>query len=167
MTSLKLIAIFITVLLFDELVLSAFFGLRNSFLSLLLLVAPVLYMGLKRQYVACGLFFSFVLEMFKGLGLSDLSLPFLFTLVVIYLTQRFLDIKYTYDARFDLGKSVLIALMSVAFVYVLSFFYGRGSIVNISIFQYFNISSILIMVLEALALVFIFNIVFNKKSDYQ
>src|SRR3990167_3374548 len=123
MAGVKLFIIFLVVLVLDGLVLPAFFGLRNSFLSLLFLIVPILYMGPKRQYVACGLFFSVILEMSKGISLGGLALPFLFTSVVIYLTQRFLDIQYTYDARFGLSKSVLIALMSVVFIYVFSFFY--------------------------------------------
>ena len=166
MTGLKLTAIFISVLLLDGLVLPAFFGLRNSFLSLLLLVAPILYMGSKRQYVACGLFFSVILEMSKGLSLGILALPFLFTSVLIYLTRRYLNIQYTYETRFGLSKSALLAAISVAFVYVFSFFYGQGRIIDISTFRYFDISSVLTIVPEALVLVFVFNVVFNKKSDY-
>ena len=162
MAGVKLFIIFLVVLVLDGLVLPAFFGLRNSFLSLLLLIVPILYMGPKRQYVACGLFFSVILEMSKGISLGGLALPFLFTSVAIYLTQRFLDIQYTYDARFGLGKSVLIALMSAVFIYVFSFFYKQGG-VNM---EYFDPVIGLTTVLEALVLVFVFNIVFNKKSDY-
>ncbi|OGN02353.1 MAG: hypothetical protein A2655_01305 [Candidatus Yanofskybacteria bacterium RIFCSPHIGHO2_01_FULL_43_42] len=162
MAEIKLFIIFLIVLVLDGFVLSAFFGLRNSSLSLLLLVVPLLYMGPKIQFVACGLFFSVILEMSKGIGLGGLVLPFLFTSVAIYLTQRFLDIQYTYDARFGLGKSVLIALMSAVFIYVFSFFYKQGGL-NI---EYFNPVIGLTMVLEALALVLLFNIVFDKKSDY-
>ena len=94
--------------------------------------------------------------------MGGLALPFLFTSVVIYLTQRFLDIQYTHDARFGLSKSVIIALMSVAFIYVFSFFYKQGG-VNM---EYFDPVIGLTIVLEALALVFVFNVVFNKKNDY-
>ncbi|MBI2674289.1 MAG: hypothetical protein HYX22_00925 [Candidatus Yanofskybacteria bacterium] len=170
MTSLKLIAIFITVLLFDGLVLPAFFGFRGSFLFVLVLIMPVLYLGLTKNLVFFGLFFSLILELFRGLNFGVLAMPFLFTVAVIYLTQRFLDIQYTYDTRFNLSRSGLIVLMSVAFIYVFSFFYRYFDISTRlpdgQAFRHFDILSVLTMVLEALALVFVFNSVFNKKSDY-
>ncbi len=162
MVGVKFFVIFLVVLALDGLVLPAFLGLRNSFLSLLLLIVPIIYVGPKRQYVTCGLFFSIILEIFRGLSLGDLALPFLFTSVVIYLTQKFLNIQYTYDSRFSLDRSTFTALMSAVFIYVFSFFYKQGSL-NI---EYFDPTIGLTILLEALILVFVFNIVFDKKSDY-
>ena len=171
----KLFSIFIIVMIMDVLILPAFFGLRESFLTLLILIVPILYIGSTGQSVAYGLFFAFIYEFLRGLDLGTLVLPFLLTAVVIYSAQRFLDIKYTYEARFGfserdpyvigsrLGKSIFIALMSLIFIYIFSFFYRHGS-VNLG---YFDPTVGLTIALEALILVFVFNIVFNKKNDYQ
>lgn len=169
----KLSLIFIAALMLDGLILPAFFGLRESFLSLLVLIVPILYMGLTKHFIVYGLFFAFISESLRGLELGNLAIPFLFTAIVIYLAQRFLDIKYTYETRFGLEKSALVTLMSVAFMYVFSFFYRQGDVFDIltrlpdgQVFRYFDISSSLTIALEALMLVFVLNIVFNKKSDY-
>lgn len=162
MTELKFFLIFFIVVLLDGLVLPAFFGLRESFLSLLILIVPGLYMGSTSQFIAYGLAFALISESLRGLGLGSLATPFLFIVILIYLIQRFLDIKHTYDTRFGLGKSALVALTSTVFVYTFLFFYEHGS-VDVS---YFNPIIGLITLLEALILVFAFNIVFNKKSDY-
>jgi hypothetical protein len=159
----KLSLIFIAALLFDGLILPAFFGFRNSFLSLLILIVPILYIGSTRQSIVYGLAFSFISESLRGLDLGDLAIPFLFTAVVIYLTQPFLDIRYTYDTRFSLSKLAIIILMSVVVIYVFSFFFKQGSL-NV---DYFNSVAVLTIALEVLILVFVFNIVFNEKSDYQ
>lgn len=161
MAGLKLCLIFLVVLIIDSLVLSAFFGLRESFLSLLVLVVPILYIGSTRRVIAYGLIFAFVSESLRGLKLGDLAIPFLFTAIVIYFVQRFLDIKYTYDTRFGLSKSALVALTSAVSIYIFSFFYKQG--VNLN---YFDPVTALIIISEALMLVFAFNIIFNKKADY-
>lgn len=158
----KLFVIFIAVLFLDLLVLPAFFGFRESFLSLLVLLVPVLYMGSTRQFIAYGFAFAFISESFRGLNLGDMTIPFLLTAIVIYLIQRFLNIKYTYDTRFNLKMLVLIMMMSVASVYIFSFFYKRNML-NIG---YFEPVIVLTLALEALILILVFNAVFNKKSDY-
>ena len=162
MTEIKLFIIFIVVLVLDGLVLPAFFGFRESFLSLLVMVIPLLYLGSTRRSVTCGLVFALIYESLRGLELGALVLPFLLTAVVIYSAQRFLDIKYTYDTRFGLQKSVFIALTSVVLIHIFSFFYKHGSVS----LGYFDLALNLTVALEALILVFIFNIVFNKKTDY-
>lgn len=158
----KLVIMFFAALVFDGLVLPAFFGFRESFLFLLFLMVPILYIGPAARSVSLGLFFAFISESLRGLELGSLALPFLFTVVIIYLTQRFLDIKYTHSARFGLAKSILIALMSVVFIFIFSVFYQRGG-VNIG---YFDPVIGLTIAVETLILVFVFNFVFNKKSDY-
>ena len=162
MVGFKLSLIFIAALLLDGLILPAFFGFRNSFLSLLILIVPILYFGSIKQSIVYGLAFAFISESLRGLGLGDLAIPFLFTAVVIYLIQRFLDIRYTYDTRFSLSKSAIIILMSAVAIYVFSFFFKQG-ILNV---DYFNPAVVLTIALEALILVFVFNVVFNEKSDY-
>ena len=152
MTGIKLFIIFIAALVLDGSILPAFFGLRESFLSLLILVIPVLYMGSSGRLIAYGIIFAFISESWRGLNFGDMAIPFLFTAAVINLTQRFLDIKYTY----------LIALMSVISVYIFLFFYARG-LINI---EYFDPVIGLTIASEALILVFMFNFVFNKKNSY-
>ena len=152
MTGIKLFIIFIAALVLDGSILPAFFGLRESFLSLLILVIPVLYMGSSGRLIAYGIIFAFISESWRGLNFGDMAIPFLFTTAVINLTQRFLDIKYTY----------LIALMSVISVYIFLFFYARG-LINI---EYFDPVIGLTIASEALILVFMFNFVFNKKNSY-
>ena len=163
MTGLKLTAIFISVLLLDGLVLPAFFGFRENFLSVIALIMTTVYLGLTKNYIFFGLFFSLILESSRGLNFGVLAIPFLFTVLVIFLICRFLNIQYTYSDRFSLSKSALLVLMSVIFVYVFLFFYGRGSVNS----EYFNLVIGLTMVLEATALILVFNVVFNKKSDYR
>lgn len=136
----------------DGLILPAFFGLKESFLSLLILVMPVLYMGSTGRLIAYGIIFAFISESWRGLNLGDMAIPFLFTVAVINLTRHFLDIKYTY----------LTALMSVMSVYIFLFFYVHG-LVNKA---YFDPAIGLTMILEALILVFVFNVIFNKQTDY-
>ena len=169
----KLSLIFIAVLLFDGLVLPAFFGFRESFLSVLVLIMPILYLGLTKNYVFFGLFFSFILESFRGLNFGVLTIPFLFTVLVIFLIHRFLSIQYVHGDRFSLVKSASFVLISVAFVYVLLFFYGQGvnfdiltRLPDVQVFRHFNIPSVLTIVSETLALIFVFNVVFSKKNDY-
>ena len=152
MTGIKLFIIFIAALVLDGSILPAFFGLRESFLSLLILVIPVLYMGSSGRLIAYGIIFAFISESWRGLNFGDMAIPFLFTTAVINLTQRFLDIKYTY----------LIALISVVSVYIFLFFYARGPI-NI---EYFDPVIGLTIASEALILVFVFNIIFSKKTGY-
>jgi len=160
---LKLTVIFIFVLLVDGLILPSFFGFRDGFLSMLVLIMPTLYLGLKKNYIFLGLFLSFILESFRGLNFGVLAIPFLFTVLIVFLVRRFLNIQYEHSDRFSLIKSVSFALMSVVFVYVFLFFYSQGG-VNM---EYFYPIIGLISALEALALVFVFNVVFNKKSDYR
>lgn len=158
----KLSLFFLVALFFDGLILPAFFGLRESFLSMLVLIVFILYLGPTQQFIIYGFAFALISESLRGLSVGDLAIPFLFTAAAIYLTQRFLDIKYTFDARFGLDKLALIVLTSVAFIYVFLFFYSYGG-VNI---EYFNPVISLVILLESMLLVFVFNIVFNKKSDY-
>lgn len=152
MVGLKLLLIFVVGLALDGLILPAFFGLKESFLSLLILVMPVLYMGSSRRLIVYGIVFAFISESWRGLNFGDMAIPFLFTAAVINLTQHFLDIKYAY----------LIALMSGTSVYIFLFFYARGLINT----EYFNSVIGLTMTLEALILVFVFKIIFNKQTDY-
>lgn len=159
----KLFLIFIAVLLFDGLVLPALFGIRESFLSLLLLVAPVVYIGSSKQCIICGLFFAFMLESVRGFELGSLAMPFLFTTSVIYLVQKVLDIRNTYNTRFSSGKFFFLALAATVFTYVFLFIYGRGRINA----DYLDPAAGFVMALEALVLIFIFNIIFSRKSDYQ
>lgn len=155
-------AIFGVVLILDELILPALFGFRESLLSLIVLILPVLYIGPTGRLVSFGVLFSFLLESLRGLEIGALALPFLVTVVIVYLVQRFLDIKYTHNTRFGLGKSVFLALTSIMLIFIFSIFYKHGSI-NIS---YLDPILGLIAAVETLLLIFVFNIVFNKKSDY-
>ena len=152
MINLKLLLIFAAGLALDGLILPAFFGFKESFLSLLILVMPVLYMGSTGRLIAYGIVFALISESWRGLNFGDMAIPFLFTAAVINLIQHFLDIKYAY----------LIALMSVMSVYIFLFFYAHGSI-NMA---YFDPVIGLTMILEALILVFVFNVIFNKQTDY-
>lgn len=140
-------------------------------LALLVMFLPVLYLGFSKRLIIYGLFFSVISESFGGLDLGTLAVPFLFTAAVICLAQKFFDMKYAHDAGFNLSRSVFLALIMVPFIYTFSFFYKWGGIIGISIYRNINISSVssvvgLTIILEALALVFVFNVVFNKKSDY-
>lgn len=162
MTGLKLFLIFLAVLIIDGLLLPAFFDFKNSLLSLLVLIVAILYLGPKARYIIYGVFFSAISEIFRGFNFGALSLPFLLTVVVIYLAQMFLDIKYTYDTRFNLGKLVLLASVSTAFSYLFLTFYKWGGVNE----YYFNSIIGLTIILESLILVFVCKIVFNNKSDY-
>lgn len=160
--TLKIFIIFIIALVLDGLILPALFGFRNSFLSMLVLITPILYMGPTKQCLVCGLFFSATLELFRGLDLGTLAVPFLSAAAVLYVAQKFLDIKYTYDTRFGFSKLVLLALTSTVSIYLISLFYNRGHIIA----EIFHPGMALNILSEALILVFVFNIIFNKKSYY-
>jgi len=161
-TGLKLITTFVLVLLLDGLVLPAFFGFRESFLSLLVLIMPILYMGITRQSIVYGVVFVLIFESIGGLNFGDMAVPFLFVLGGIYLFQRFLDIKQTHNPRFSWGKLFLVVGASVALVHVFFFFYKYGSI-NM---HYFSLAISLTLVLEAVLFFLVLNIIFDKKSDY-
>ena len=158
----KLFSIFLMVLIVDGIILPAFFGFRESLLSLLILVMPALYFGVVKRYLVYGLFFSVALEFFKGLEFGSLAAPFLFTAAVIYLMQRFLDVKHTHDGGFSLARLTLTVAVAAGFGYMFLFFYGLGNIHS----GYFNAAIGLTEILEALILVLVFNAVFDKKSDY-
>jgi len=162
MVGFKILSIFIIVLMLDGLILPAFLGWRESFLSPLVLIVSIFYMDSIIQFVAYGLIFTFVSELLRGLNFGDLVLPFLLMTVIVFVTQRFLDIKYTYDAKFSLSRLFFMVLMLVMFIYIFSFFFKRGGI-NIN---YFSPVIGLTIISEALMLIFVFNSVFNKKSDY-
>ena len=146
----KLFLIFIAVLVVDGLILPALFGLRESFLSLLILIVPILYMGSTKQSISYGFAFAFVSESLRGLDLGTLAIPFLATAIVIYLIQRFLDTRNMY---------ALTVLMSVVFTYVFLLFYGYGSVHT----EYFKPVIGLTVTLESIILVFLFSVVFDKK----
>lgn len=158
----KLFIVFIAALILDGLMFPAFLGWRDSLLSLLVPILAIIYIGPAKRYVFYGLFFYVVSEVLRGLNFGELMLPFLIAIIVTFLIQWFLDIKHTYDTRFIFGKLVLSASMLIALVYLVLFFYGYGRIDS----GYFNPIIILTIVLEALALVFVFSFMFNKKSDY-
>ena len=162
MAGIKLFIIFILALMTDGLILPALFNFKNSSLALLAILLPILYMGPEKRTILWGLFFSITSESFRGLNLGTLAIPFLFTVVVICLAQRSLDIKYTYNDRFSLGRSVIVAFVSVAFVYIFSFFYGWGKVGTGFLSPVISLT----IMLESLVLIFVFNIVFNNKNDY-
>lgn len=161
MIGIKLFIVFLAALIVDGLIFPALFNFKNSLLSLLILIVTILYLGPRARYVVYGALFSVISEIFKGLNFGTLSAPFLLTVVVIYLAQMFLDIKYTYDTRFNWGKSVFLASVSAALIYLFLVFYQWG---GISV-HYFNPVIGLTVMLEAFALIFIFNVILNKK-DY-
>lgn len=160
--AIKFFIIFFAALAIDGLVLPALFNFRNSSLALLAVLLGVLYLGPQRQTIILGLSFSIVSEAFRGLNLGTLAIPFLFTAVIMYSVQKFLDIKYTHKTRFSLSRSFILASFSTVFVYVFLTFYKLGGANP----GYFDPLIGLTIISEALFLIFIFSAVFNKKSDY-
>lgn len=159
MINAKLIVIFTVAVVLDGLILPAFFGLQESLLSLLVLIVPFLYFGFYRQYVVYGLFFSIVLEISRGLDFGKLAIPFLLTLVLIYLTQKFFDIKYTHFLELSVGRSIGFSSLSVFFVYIFSGFYKW----NFG-FKYLNPAIIFFLLIEAFALMLVFGFIFNTRD---
>ncbi|MBI3274273.1 MAG: hypothetical protein HYZ69_03960 [Candidatus Colwellbacteria bacterium] len=157
----KLALIFLGVIVADWFILPALFGFRDSFLSLIILILPVLYFGAEKRYILCGLFFSLVLEMFRGLNLGSLTLAFLFTAVLIYLFQTFLDVRHTYITRFNTGKLIVTSLLSVVFTNVFPVFYNWK--VDL---LYFRIIPSATIFVETVGLVILFNLLFDKKSYF-
>lgn len=158
----KLFIMFAVVTTLDGLVLPAFLGFKESFLSILILVLTVLYLGCTKQNVVYGSIFSVVLESFKGLTVGTLAIPFLLTMALIYFIQRFVDIKYMPNQVVGLGKLTILAPVSTFLVYALLFFAGRGAINT----EYFNAVIIFVTASEALMTVFIFNSIFNEKHGH-
>ncbi|OGN00642.1 MAG: hypothetical protein A3A98_02355 [Candidatus Staskawiczbacteria bacterium RIFCSPLOWO2_01_FULL_40_39] len=162
----KLLLIFVTALLFDGLLLPAFFNFRDSMLSLLVIIIAILYMGVQRQTIILGLSLSVLSELFRGLSLGTMAIPFLFTATLVYLTQRVLDIKYTHRARFSVGRSFILAVVSTIFVCIFSVFLFSLAGQNIEILSG-GLFVGLTIILEALILIFVFNVAFNKNTDYR
>ena len=162
----KLLLIFVTALLFDGLLLPAFFNFRDSMLSLLVIIIAILYMGVQRQTIILGLSLSVLSELFRGLSLGTMAIPCLFTATLVYLTQRVLDIKYTHRARFSVGRSFILAVVSTIFVCIFSVFLFSLAGQNIEILSG-GLFVGLTIILEALILIFVFNVAFNKNTDYR
>lgn len=158
----KFFTVFIVALILDGLIFPAFLGWRDSLLSLLIPILAILYIGPTKRYVFSSLFFCAISEALRGLKFGELILPFLITIIVMFLIQLFLDIKHTYDTRFVFRKLILSASTSVALIYWVLFFYGYG---HISI-EYVNPIIVFTIILEALISIFVFSLIFNKKDDY-
>src|SRR3989344_545523 len=158
----KLFIIFISILLMDGVILPAFFGFEESFLSFLFLIMPLLYLGATKQNIVFGFIFAVILEAFRGVDFGVLAIPFLITAALICVAQIFLETKLAYDARFNLGKSVFLTVALVAFVYVFIILcnYNRFNV------DYFSFIFGLISVLESFILILIFNAMFNKRAEY-
>jgi len=158
----RLFAIFLGALIMDGIIFPTFFGFKESFLSLLILIMPILYLGPAKQYLVSGTLFSFILELLKGLNFGALIIPFLFTVFLIFVVQKFLDIKHTHNTRFNIISAVMLAAISTIFVYTFFIFYNYGSINK----EYIDLKISLTIFIETLALIAVFNFIFNKKDDY-
>lgn len=158
----KFLLIFISVLFLDGLILPALFGFRSSLLSLMFLFVTILFFGSKKRYIFYVLFFSIVTESFQGLNFGDLTLPLFVVMVLIILIQRFFDIKYTYDTRFNLVKSCSVVILSLIIFHIFTALCG-GKLQDIFLHSFFINFTVLV---EAIILVLIFSLVFNEKKYF-
>lgn len=159
--TLRIFLIFLAVLVLDGLILPALFGFRDSFLSLIILILPMLYFGTEKRYIFFGMFSAVILETFRGLNFGSLALPFLFTALLICLAQLFFDTRHTYITRFNVGKLVTTSLLTVIFFHIFSMFYGRQ--VDL---VYFRLVPNLVMLIETTILVMFFGLVFDKRNYF-
>lgn len=158
----KLFVIFILTLVLDGLILPALFGFKNSLFSIIFLFVTILFFGTEKQHIIYVLVFSIILELLKGLSLGNLASPLLIVIVLTAFAQRFFDIKYTYDTRFNFMKSAFISILSVVIFHAFAFLY-KWKMVDI----FFNSLSInLIILVEAMVLVLVFSLTFNDKKYF-
>jgi hypothetical protein len=154
----RLFLIFAFIIFIDSFLFPQFFNFNESFLSWLILIIPILYYGLNNKTIFLGLCFAFILELIRGFEFGNIMVPFLLTLVFIYMIYYFFDIKYFSNKTFDLGQIILFTIILAVFTIIFLLF------LNLNVKTYFiNTFLSIIFVLESLVLVLFFNSIFNEK----
>lgn len=123
MTVKKLIIILIFLFILDNFMLPSLFGWKESTLSFIALIGSVVYFGFKKSYLIVGVFFSFILELLRGADFGEFILPFLYTILVVYIFQKFFDIKQGHYDK-NIAKVLGLSFLVVLFVYVFEMFYN-------------------------------------------
>jgi len=85
--------LFLAVMLFDGIIFPAFFGLREGFLTIIFLVAILLFCEINTQGLIFGVILSGLAEFYWGLRLGVLILPFLVSVGVLFLLNLFFNIR--------------------------------------------------------------------------
>ena len=158
----KLVIVFIATLIIDSFLFPTFFGFQNSLLSILILLAPILYMGFYRRYVIWSFVFAAILELVRGFEFGAILIPFAFVLVIMYVMQQLLDIRYTYESRFNISKAILASFSTMVIVYLFIFIQNWGHFD----LNYISPYLVTLTAIEAIVLTVIFNLIFNKRRDY-
>lgn len=169
--SVRLLMVFVSALIFDGLLLPAFFGFRESVLSLLVPIMLVLYMGCAKRHVIYGLSFFIVSELSRGLDFGTLAIPFLLVVFLVYFVQKFLDLKYMPGTDPSVNKSILFASASILFIFLFSTIYGLSEMVlsENEPSSFLNRYSVdlavnLTTISEALLVIFVFDRIFSNKT---
>ena len=85
--------LFLAVMLFDGIIFPAFFGLREGFLTIIFLVAILLFCEINTQGLIFGIILSGIAEFYWGLKLGTLLLPLLASAGAFFLLNKFFNIR--------------------------------------------------------------------------
>ncbi len=88
-----IIILFFMSLFFDGIIFPAFFNFTESFLTIIFVVAMLLFCGTNVRGLALGMVFSGLAEFYWGLKLGVLVLPLLVSAGIFFLLDSFFDIK--------------------------------------------------------------------------
>ena len=85
--------LFLAAMFLDGIILPGFFGFRESFLTVIFLVAVLLYYETNLQGLVLGVALSGLAEFYWGLKLGTLILPLLASAGAFFLLNRFFNIR--------------------------------------------------------------------------
>jgi hypothetical protein len=88
-----IIVLFLATMFLDGIILPGIFGFRESFLTVIFLVAMLLYYEINLQSLIIGVVLSGLTEFYWGLKLGTLILPLLASVGVFFLLNTFFNIK--------------------------------------------------------------------------
>lgn len=92
----------------DGIIFPALFGFRESFLTIIFLIAMLLYLEVDLRSLILGMVFSRFAEFYWGLKLGILMLPLLASVGAFFLLNRFFNIR----------SKVLVVLLGVIMLIV-------------------------------------------------
>lgn len=87
------VVLFLAAMFLDGIIFPAFFGFRESFLTIIFLVGVLLYYKTEFQGLILGVSLSALAEFYWGLKLGTLMLPFLASAGVFFLLNKFFNIR--------------------------------------------------------------------------
>lgn len=85
--------LFLAAMFLDGIIFPAFFGFRESFLTIIFLVVMLLYHEVNLQNLVFGAVLSGIAEFYWGLKLGTLILPLLASAGAFFILNKFLNIR--------------------------------------------------------------------------